>query len=516
MVSTLEAELATLAAIATQVAEPEGSSPEVAGQPEVAQQQADVSGQLGVAAQLEAASTPAASEPDASQAAREPAASEAPTEHTASALPLPASVNSYALISIEGQREMRPAEEHGDLNLKLREPQLAQFEPTLVDIPNAGSDPNAPRLSAVLEANFVATYAVHDWDWACNCKGDLIGDESAVLVGIGTRPGEPIFIPSKEQDIFGGEFYATVLYASEDSLTFVYTRAGNVVRGYTVHYLGLQTDPNLGKLFRESQGNELPGLTLDTPVGLATDELIVAIRDNGTLPALLVQPPGAPTSGGPASSSAPISSAPNTLAPPPPVGTPTPGAAQSRVFVEDTEGYRQLGYQLSAAPASASFSPTGDQIAVTEGIKLYLVTADAFEGQILLAENGILRPIGGAVWSPDGKYIAVVLEKLNCSTCRSVGLVRLSDGSVSFLQTPPNLGSDTPRWTQDGRLLVNVHPGEPADGTTYIYDLSGRGEVAVGTYALSTSHDGQRWFPWRPGRTWRGGVSERPDTYYSD
>jgi hypothetical protein len=56
-----------------------------------------------------------------------------------------------------------------------------------------------------------------------------------------------------------------------------------VVSGYTVHYLGLQTDPNLVKLFEESEGSELPGLTLDTPIGVAAgEELMVAMRDNGT------------------------------------------------------------------------------------------------------------------------------------------------------------------------------------------------------------------------------------------
>lgn len=101
-------------------------------------------------------------------------------------------------------------------------------------------------------------------------------------MGIKTTPGEPVFIPPKEQDIYEGKYYAVVLYASEDSLTFVYAREGTVAKGYTVHYLGLNTDPNLLALYRESKGNELPGLTLDTPVGTATDQLIVAIRDNGT------------------------------------------------------------------------------------------------------------------------------------------------------------------------------------------------------------------------------------------
>jgi hypothetical protein len=64
--------------------------------------------------------------------------------------------------------------------------------------------------------------------------------------------------------------------------------------------------------------------------------------------------------------------------------------------------------------------------------------------------------------------------------------------------------------------LVNVYPGEPADGVAYIYDISGRGQVATGVYVLSSGLDGQRWLPWRPGRIWRAGVSERPDSYYND
>ena len=128
----------------------------------------------------------------------------------------------------------------------------------------------------------MGTYAVHDWDWGCNCKGNLLPEDQSVLVAIKTTPGEPIFIPKKGQDIYQGRYFATVLYASEDSLTFVYAREGTVAKGYTIHYQGFYTDPNLVALFRESKGNELPGLTLDTPVGVATDELIVAVRDNGT------------------------------------------------------------------------------------------------------------------------------------------------------------------------------------------------------------------------------------------
>ncbi len=271
------------------------------------------------------------------------------------------------------------------------------------------------------------------------------------------------------------------------------------------------------------------------PEGLAwVSASYVTVYDVGdtlpvvSIPALLVWPtplPGqpaslaaqpAPSAGPPPASAQPPFGTPVTSTPLLPCGTPTATAAQAGVFVEDSEGFKQLRKQLSYPPVSASFSPQGDQIALTEGIKLYLITSDSFNGQILMSENGIIKPAGGLVWSPDGQYLAVVVEKLNCKTCRSVVLVRISDASLFFLQTPNNLTGDEPRWTQDGRLLINVHPGEPAQGTTYVYDLEGRGEVAAGTFTLSSSHEGQKWLPWRPGRTWQAGVAERPDAYNAD
>ncbi len=308
--STLEAEFATLSAIATYVAEnapantpipptptgvasPPPAPTEVTLPPpnptEVVPSSSDLTEIAPqppepaevVAPAPEVASAPA-SEVSTASAAAPPSDSKTAAEREASVQSPATSNNSYKLIPIEGGRESRPPDEHADLNLKLRDPQPAPFKASLVDIHNAGSDPNAPQLSAVLKGKIVATYAIHDWDWGSNSKGRLIDDGSAVLAGIKTTPGEPVFIPFKGQDIFQGKYYATLLYASEDSLTFVYTRRGNVVEGYTVHYLGLQVDPNLLKLFRESKGNELPGLTHDVPVGVATDELIVAIRDRGT------------------------------------------------------------------------------------------------------------------------------------------------------------------------------------------------------------------------------------------
>ena len=278
--STLEVELATLGALATQVAETGTAAPAVVTPSPGAQPSFGTPPANTPTPAPAPAAAAAAPQPMACSTAT-PAKTQVASAQSASLGPLPASANSYALMPIEGQREIRPAAEHGDLNLKLRDPQPAKLEPKLVDIPGAGSDSSAPQLSRVLKPDIVATYLIHDWNWGCNCKGALIQDGRSVLVGIRTTPGDPIFVPPAPHDIYQGNDYATLLYADEDSLTFVYARAGNVAKGYTVHYMGLQTDPNLLKLFRESQGNNLPGLTLDTPVGLAGSQLIVAIRDNG-------------------------------------------------------------------------------------------------------------------------------------------------------------------------------------------------------------------------------------------
>jgi hypothetical protein len=95
-------------------------------------------------------------------------------------------------------------------------------------------------------------------------------------------------------------------------------------------------------------------------------------------------------------------------------------------------------------------------------------------------------------------------------------LVQLSNGEITYLDSPPGLGLDMPRWTQEGRLLVNAHPGNPLHGTVYVYEPSGRGEQASGAYWLSSSHDGQKWFPWQPGRIWQADAAQPPDSYYSD
>ena len=192
----------------------------------------------------------------------------------------PQSNNEYKLIPIEGNRESTPTDQHGDLNLALRKPHPTDDEKRLIDYTGKADD-DTPNLQRVLDPNsIITTYKVHQWDWDCKCPKETT--EDGILVGIKTTPGQSLFIPHRNAKLFQGEYQAVLLYASENSLTFVYERKGTVATGYTVHYHGLQVDPNLLQIFRQSSGNELPGLTLDTPVGIATEQLIVGVRDKGT------------------------------------------------------------------------------------------------------------------------------------------------------------------------------------------------------------------------------------------
>jgi uncharacterized protein YraI len=262
---------------------------------------------------------------------------------------------------------------------------------------------------------------------------------------------------------------------------------------------------------------------VSTPDGFAwVSNEVVTTRNVGdsipvvTIPSLLVQPAAA-------SNSAIVlpdtgTSAMTTPTPALPVGTPIPGAAASRQFVEDMPAYKRLRGHLLVPPVSASLSPDGSQIAITERIKLYTVTTGGALSRVWLEDNDTLGPLGDIVWSPDGQYLAFMVgfKTPKCRPCRSVALLSMADESMTFLEAPNGLDTDMPRWTEDGRLLINVHPGEPADGTAYVYDTSGHGEVAAGTYVLSSSHEGQKWYPWQPGKTWQVGLTERADSYNSD
>jgi hypothetical protein len=287
-----------------------------------------------------------------------------------------------------------------------------------------------------------------------------------------------------------------------------YIQVGTLTLGARVEIVGRNNDSSWWLV---STPNGLAWVQAGTVAAYDLNDDIPVV----TIPGLLTLPStGAPSDLPPGSADA--TPDPSGAAPPVPSGTPTASVIESRIFVEETVGWKRLFESLGGTtPTSSSFSPKGDQIAVTDGVKLYLVAGDGSDLRVLVTEDNGVKPVGGAVWSPDGRFIAFTAETLNCDPCRSVGLVRVEDGTVNYLETPENQDSEAPRWTHDGRLLVVVHPAEPADGVTYVYSTASYGEPAEGIYVLGSSHDGQKWLPWLPGRVWQAGVSERPDTYYN-
>lgn len=181
----------------------------------------------------------------------------------------------------------RPAEEHADLNLALR-----GYEPTvaykgLVDYNGAG-DANAPQLPGLFADSrtgvFSEVYRVYDWNWGCNCRGDLISDWAVTLAGLAVTSGETIHLPNSGYSV-GSGYEALVLYASTDRITLKYTREDNVINGYTLHVEDVCVEPSLLALYQEmnSEGRgHLPALRPGQAFGRARDgEIGVAIRDRG-------------------------------------------------------------------------------------------------------------------------------------------------------------------------------------------------------------------------------------------
>lgn len=195
---------------------------------------------------------------------------------------------SYETLSVNPLPTDRPAENHADLNLALR-----SYAPTtaylgLVDIGGA-SDPKAPQLPGLFAdnrtGNFSAVYRIFDWDWGCNCRGDLLTDPEVTLAGLTTTPSETIHVPSSGYSI-GSGYEVLVLYAETTRITLKYTRDDNVVAGYTLHVEDVCVEPQLLSLYRSTNGvgrGHLPALRTGQAIGRALGSAIgIAIRDYGS------------------------------------------------------------------------------------------------------------------------------------------------------------------------------------------------------------------------------------------
>jgi hypothetical protein len=182
----------------------------------------------------------------------------------------------------------RPAEEHADLNLALRD-----YEPVTADLElqdyGGDTDPDAPQLDTLFTnphlPTFTAAYQVHHWDWNCNCQAGLITNPPVTHLAMAVVPGEIIHVPDSGYHIGGGND-VLVLYASENRITLKYTGEDNVVQGYTIHIENICIEPDLLALYRnwnEAGRAKLPALPGGKALGRAfTGEISLSVRDNGT------------------------------------------------------------------------------------------------------------------------------------------------------------------------------------------------------------------------------------------
>ncbi|MCK6627370.1 MAG: hypothetical protein L6R45_19605 [Anaerolineae bacterium] len=202
----------------------------------------------------------------------------------------------YSLIPVDNPPADHPDYLHGDLNLSLRDYNLTTGAAGLVDY-SGSSDSGAPQLASLFEPNnflgINAVYRVNSWNWACGahgCPGPAITNPPVTLISLRTSPGEPIYIPERSADIYGGGYKALVLYAEEQRITLGYVRQDTVANGYAVHLENICVDPNLLALYQSRVNASgmrivpvaLPALRNNQALGTAlSDEIGVAIRDRG-------------------------------------------------------------------------------------------------------------------------------------------------------------------------------------------------------------------------------------------
>jgi hypothetical protein len=196
---------------------------------------------------------------------------------------------SYGALTIDSPPSDRPAAAHPDLNLTLRGYAATSEPSALLSFgPVHQIDHQAPQLRQLFtdqrSAGVQGVYQVRDWDWGCNCPGDLLAQPPVTLVSLAVTPGEAIRTPDSPRTI-GDGYEALALYATADQITLKFTREDNVISGYTLHVAGICVDPQLLALYGElnSAGRgRLPALRGGQAFGQAQGGTIqVAIRDNG-------------------------------------------------------------------------------------------------------------------------------------------------------------------------------------------------------------------------------------------
>jgi uncharacterized protein YkwD len=199
--------------------------------------------------------------------------------------------NRYETIPMEGADYSHPDYLHADLNFGQRGLIATAGETGFIDYAGP-TDADAPQLAGIFANSalrpFGTLYQTYDWDWGCGpdgCRGAVLTQPAVSLLGLPTTPGEAVFAPSRQAEIYGGGYLAVVLYAEPTRITLAYTRDGTVAHGYAVHLEQLCVDPNLLTAYRTANHagrSHLPALRVAQALGTATGaELIVAVRDRG-------------------------------------------------------------------------------------------------------------------------------------------------------------------------------------------------------------------------------------------
>jgi hypothetical protein len=184
--------------------------------------------------------------------------------------------------------------QHADLNLDLRGYEVTNQTLGLVNY-SGYTDSDPPRLADLFRPArvpaFLEVYRVYNWNWSAppnpGSRGTLIDGvyQRVTLVRMAASTNELIYLPTRSQDIYQSRLHAQVLYATENQITFVYTRDGNVIRGYTVHIENIWVDPLLVQAYQICNAggrHYLPALANGQAFGRAkAGGILVAIRDNG-------------------------------------------------------------------------------------------------------------------------------------------------------------------------------------------------------------------------------------------
>lgn len=213
-------------------------------------------------------------------------------EPTPSPTPSPIPTPIYDSIPTLGSPPSHPPDQHGDLNLALRGYNETDGPLTLLDL-NGPTDDRAPQLDGIFNQtrgpDIVSLFRVNDWIWSCGergCRGDPIENPPVTLLGLRATQGEPIFIPTRDPEIYGGNYKALVLYAALERITIAYTREDTAAIGYVVHFEEISVDPSLVALYQrlDAEGRDrLPALRNGERLGNASSDVVkVAIRDTGS------------------------------------------------------------------------------------------------------------------------------------------------------------------------------------------------------------------------------------------